>query len=249
MKISNSKKQLAQIIHENGGWRDGAEWAAQDKQYCGHKNNVALYDSKPPRPAKGEECWGGLSGAMMREFEASELLPNWHQTILSREEYFHLYPAKVEVVVENKTTCNLTVSGEPTIEQLAADYRNAKDYADRKQREADAAKAGAEAKLAELVAAGRALGLVLSVVGVEPEPELVITDWRDLLPGDEIECVDGSWASWATGRIAVVREVESADYAGCMPVMVEVDGDGESDWGDNFKFVRRPAQAQGGTNA
>lgn len=26
MKISNSKKQLAKIIHENGGWRDGAEW-------------------------------------------------------------------------------------------------------------------------------------------------------------------------------------------------------------------------------
>ncbi|MGL4756538.1 MAG: hypothetical protein ACRCXB_29635, partial [Aeromonadaceae bacterium] len=53
------------------------------------------------------------------------------------------------------------------IEQLAADYRNAKDYADRKQGEADAAKAGAEAKLAELVAAGKALGLVLSVAGVE----------------------------------------------------------------------------------
>ena len=31
MKISNSKKQLAQIIHKNGGWRGGAEWAAQDK--------------------------------------------------------------------------------------------------------------------------------------------------------------------------------------------------------------------------
>ena len=31
MKISNSKKQLAKIIHENGGWYDGAEFAAQDK--------------------------------------------------------------------------------------------------------------------------------------------------------------------------------------------------------------------------
>ena len=52
MKISNSKKQLAKIIHENGGWHEGAGWAAQDKQYCGSKNNVALYDSKPPARRK-----------------------------------------------------------------------------------------------------------------------------------------------------------------------------------------------------
>ena len=69
------------------------------------------------------------------------------------------------------------VEAKPTIEQLAADYRNAKDYADRKQQEADA-------KLAELVAAGKALGLVLSVT--DTGPELVITDWRDLLVGDRI---------------------------------------------------------------
>jgi hypothetical protein len=75
--------------------------------------------------------------------------------------------------------------GKPTIEQLAADYRNAKDYADRKQQEADAAKADAEAKLAKLVAAGKALGLALSVADA-PEPELVITDWRDLRVGDRI---------------------------------------------------------------
>lgn len=51
----------------------------------------------------------------------------------------------------------------PTIEQLAADYRNKLDYANRKQQEADAAKAGAEAKLTELVAAGKVLGLVIDV--------------------------------------------------------------------------------------
>ena len=73
----------------------------------------------------------------------------------------------------------------PTIEQLAADYRNAKDYAERKQQEADDARADAEAKLAELVAAGESLGLVVSVAGAEPE--LVINDWRDLRVGDEVE--------------------------------------------------------------
>lgn len=32
MKISNGKKQLANIIHENGGWRDGAESAAHNNK-------------------------------------------------------------------------------------------------------------------------------------------------------------------------------------------------------------------------
>lgn len=35
MKISNSKKQLARIISENGGWRDEAESAAHNKALTG----------------------------------------------------------------------------------------------------------------------------------------------------------------------------------------------------------------------
>ena len=35
MKISKSKQELARIISENGGWREGAEWAAQDKSHAG----------------------------------------------------------------------------------------------------------------------------------------------------------------------------------------------------------------------
>ena len=233
MKISNSKKQLAKIIHENGGWRDGAKFASQ-----GRKTGAIGFVRTRPRRCR--DVWQTVESALVEVIHPDVLIPNWHQTILSRDEYFYLYPAPVEVVIENKTSCHLTVTDKPTIEQLAADYRNLKDYADRKQQEADAAKADAEAKLAELVAAGEVLGLVLSVTG--SEPGLVITDWRDLLPGDEIECVGGSWASWATGRIAVVREVESADYAGCIPVRVELDG--ESDWGNNFKFIRRPTKGE-----
>ena len=155
MKISNSKKQLARIISENGGWRDGAKFAAQG----GNHGHIGFASATPVRNGKVWDMTRGFAG----KFLADEILPNWHQTILSREEYFHLYPAPVKVVVENKTTCHLTVADKPTIEQLAADYRNRKDYADRKQQEADAAKADADAKLAELVAAGKALGLVLSV--------------------------------------------------------------------------------------
>jgi len=224
MKISNSKKQLAKIIHENGGWRDGYGFSAQDGDDCA----VWFYEDAPVR---GSDAWWTTSGLGHCWIEDAAKLPNWHQTILSREEYFRLYPAPnsdgwiewqggdcpvgCDVMVVCKVRTGKEFRGgkkikasilrwrhtggmadiiayrlhkpeqakpefresvmspipepesKPTIEQLASDYRNAKDYADRKQQEADAAKADAETKLAELVAAGTALGLVLSVAPVQ----------------------------------------------------------------------------------
>ena len=216
MKISNSKKQLAKIIHENGGWCDGAEFAAQDRD-----GKVCYYSSKPSI-GKCCEAWGLVGCLIVCEYRG-KALPNWHQTIVSRDEYSHLYPApdaddgwilwngvecpvaglsvvdvkyfdvegfvtgialdfvwgpKTNIVYYRKTRSESEQAVQeqkpapepetkPTIEQLAADYRNAKDYAERKQQEADAAKADADARLAELVAAGKVLGLVLSVAPVQ----------------------------------------------------------------------------------
>lgn len=269
MKISNSKKQLAKIIHENGGWRDG-EFAAQDGD-----GGVGGYGSKPE--------WNSLSKYWWREafggwFLANKI-KNHHQTVLSREEYFHLHPApdaeaeqKAEIrwvrgkdiyatptahdcmeMLKEKlgsTECGCdecsafyskpAAHAESTIEQLAAEYRIAKDCADRKQQEADAAKADADAKLAELVAAGKALGLVLSVA--EPEPELVITDWRDLLPGDEVEYVEGG-QEWSIGMVGVVHRI---DHDGNMNVRL-LFGDKGAGWPTKWRFIRRPVK--GGADA
>ncbi|MGL4756077.1 MAG: hypothetical protein ACRCXB_27300 [Aeromonadaceae bacterium] len=237
MKISNSKKELARIIGENGGWRDGAEFTAQDGDGTG---SIDFFKSKP-RYDKDDKYWRGEYDYRHRIKHVGVTIKNFHQTILSSEEYFHLYPAPdadgwiewnggecpvsrgtlVDVKYENGITnvgvsaltdkahadhvsgsvggllatnwdSGLPMSGiiayrlhnpeqskpefcesvtrsipepesKPTIEQLAADYRNRKDYADRKQAEADAAKADAEAKLEELVAAGKAIGLVVSI--------------------------------------------------------------------------------------
>lgn len=241
MRISNSKKQLAKIIHENGGWRDGSGWAAQDKRSWGADNLVVFYYEKPTKPETGGLFWPGDDTGLNSSIVSAKLLPNWHQTLLSRDEYLHLYPVPVEVVVENKTACHLTVTDKPTLEQLAADYRNAKDYADRKQQEADDAKADAEAKLAELVAAGKALGLVLSVADV-PEPEPVITDWRDLRVGDIIWW--GGDEDNAPGEYEV-EQLEDADYDGYLTIAVG------SYWvhyeSDEWRFIRRPAK--GGADA
>lgn len=230
MKISNSKKQLAKIIHENGGWRDGVEWATQDKTPL--EVGFWLDSEKPHRePFQGGiwvgSGWSGSSNSI--KCADSQLIKNWHQTLLSRDEYFHLHPVTDPAKVEGPS--------KPTIEQLAADYRNRKDYADRKQQEADAAKADADAKLAELVAAGKALGLVLSVAA--PEPELAVTDWRYLRVGDIIWW--GGDEDNAPGEYEV-EQLEDADYDGYLTIAVS------SYWVhyelDEWRFIRRPAQGE-----
>lgn len=238
MKISNSKKQLAEIIHENGGWRGGirAVYGVKTKMVCFLSESAGHPEYNPTRKA-----WVVLSAGVEAKF-SSEPFANWHQTILSRDEYFHLYPAPVKVVVENKTTCHLTVTDKPTIEQLAADYRNRKDYADRKQQEADAAKADADAELAELVAAGKALGLVLRVA--EPEPELVITDWRDLRVGDVVEVTGSDNPGWVRLKGVESLVMRIGPYENDVSFCPRNDDDGDWVMSDNteWRFIRRPAK-------
>lgn len=94
MKISNSKKELARIISENGGWRDGAGWAAQDSSSDDYPLRVCLYKNKP-KISKGDTRWidENFKPIVGDGIETDKQIPNWHQTLLSRDEYFHLYPA------------------------------------------------------------------------------------------------------------------------------------------------------------
>jgi hypothetical protein len=246
MKISNSKKELARIISENGGWRNG-EFAAQDGD-----GEVGGYSEKP-QWSPAEKYW--FKGAVSIWFVTGKVA-NYYQTTLSRAEYFHLYPAPdddgwiewkggecpvdhgvmidvryrdgvvrkcmpaLEPVADyhdvmhqywqndgidgdiiayrlhkpeqaNPEFCDSVMrsipdpESKPTIEQLAADYRNAKDYAERKQQEADAAKGDADAKLKVLELAGEVLGLLVSPINAKKEPEMVIS----VQVGDEAECI------------------------------------------------------------
>lgn len=252
MKLTKSKQALADAIHASGkGWPDGANWAAQDKVdgQC-NDNTIGFYsgDAKPVK-LKGSSQWrcDSLDSAFIgypHAIDHDKLLPNWHQTVLSREEYFSAYPAEPvtdadgwieydgkgspytnDVVVDVKWSDGGFTSsdnfgpgpawvvkhGEPnithhrlhtpasdadlssapptklTIEQLAADYRNKLDYANRKQQEADDAKADVGAKLKALKLAGKEHGLLVSPITAkqDPEPELVIK----VQVGDEVECI------------------------------------------------------------
>lgn len=271
MKISKCKKELARIISEHGGWRNG-EFAAQDGD-----GGVGGYGEKPVWSLLGKYWRNEAFG----EWFVANKIKNHHQTVLSRDEYFHLYPSpdadgwiewsggecpvgegdridvkfsdgdeffdvdsdwdwgvdaggcniiayrrskpeRVETVEYNDSGVVYTgpvqsapqfcesvmrsipeyeinskniditkvddigvVESKPTIEQLATDYRNAKDYAERKQQEADAAKADAGAKMKALELAGESLGLLVSPITAKQEPEMVIS----AQVGDEVECI------------------------------------------------------------
>ena len=87
MKISKSKQELARIISENGGWRDVAEWAAQD-------NVIAFFYGGKPDYVAGDKVWcaNGDDGVFIVAMVVERKIKGFHNTILSRAEYFHLYP-------------------------------------------------------------------------------------------------------------------------------------------------------------
>lgn len=305
MKISKSKQELARIISENGGWASDERFAAQDA--CGTVNS---YECKPVFSA-GNSGFGHGGGRFNEMFKAKKIT-NWHKTILSRAEYFHLYPAPdadgwiewgggecpvgidVMLDVKNKSgesfhgvkagrvicthdqcwtgragerniiayrlhkpeqSLSSTIGREkfangeidtgrpatakPTIEQLAADYRNAKDYADRKQQEADAANTDAEVKLKALELAGEALGPLVSLITAKQEPELVITNWRDLKVGDEVEYLAGS-LDYMTGRVGVVCEFDESHPTSKVRIASEFINKYHQAWPAKWRFIRRP---------
>ena len=131
------------------------------------------------------------------------------------------------------------VESKPTIEQLAADYRNAKDYADRKQDEADKASMESDAALSQLEDAIAAIGFVITpLAATEKEPELVITDWRDLLVGDEVECVESNIRREKyNGMVGMLHFIDESDTS--TPYLVDFGGEAKI-WCHEVKFIRRP---------
>ena len=335
MKISNSKKERASIISENGGWRDGYGFSAQGGDDCA----VWFYDNAPVRSSG---AWWVTSGSGLGHCGIEDVakLPNWHQTILSREEYFHLYPApdadgcikrdengiisneynkdNQEVVapgelnadgwiewkggkcpVDKDARIDIRMTGgktyydtdthwgwnadsfkithyrlhrkeksksefcesvmrtipdleaKPTIEQLAADYRNKPDYANRKQDEADKANMESDAALAQLEDAIAEIGFAITpLAATEKETELVITDWRDLRVGDEIEVFNFEWPERESRRKqelmsgpCVVMQADGGNVRIELKKNLPTKG---SHWNATgvdaceFKFIRRP---------
>lgn len=86
MKLSKSKLALAKIINENGGWPERALWAVQD-------NYIAFFLGGKPEYKSGDRFWysNSIDGACVGTITCDGKVTNWHQTILSREEYYQAY--------------------------------------------------------------------------------------------------------------------------------------------------------------
>lgn len=106
-KLKPAKQALADAIHQNGGWRELANYAVQSD--CDLRILFTDEKNKPSRCVGGG--WRCKDGFMF--FGATSplksKLPNWHQCILSRDEYFTAYPEQVKVEVNNETERKLEV--------------------------------------------------------------------------------------------------------------------------------------------
>jgi len=183
------------------------------------------------------------------------LCRNWHQTIVTREQYAEALAANVgEPAVMPKASESerdqavdsvdaVEWHNPPSIEQLTADYHAKAAEADRLQSVADEALKAADDALIALEKAGELIGLVISIdtkpkhVEQPAEPEQpVITDWRDLRVGDVVWW-EGD-AKIKSGEYTVER-VEPADYTGDCTIFLSA-----KEWVDvseeEWRFIRRP---------
>lgn len=311
MKLSKSKLDLAKVINENGGWPERALWAVQDS--C-----IAFFRGGKPEYKSGDRCWysNSIDGACVGTITCDEKVTNWHQCVLSREEYYRSYPNvdadgwieriksaqqvdvfsvvdvrfrdggtafgpahvfdwsvnggeddiiayrlhKPEVKPEFCESVTRSIPGsesidelcakvteenkhqhvdvKPTIERLAQDYRNAKDYALRLQKEAGEAAVKAESFAVEIRKKILELQELIGIPNPEKEPELAIADWRDLQVNDVIFV--GEHDGYESGEYVVVW-LEDSDYDGDFAVIVVgIDGiERCMDTAMEWRFIRR----------
>jgi hypothetical protein len=256
------KKHLIELMIEAGvKWPEGAEYAAQDKNQDPIKNDpglvniISFYPTKPSKRIKNP-FWLG-DNSENEDIQLPSLCRNWHQTIVTLEQYSEALAANVGEPPAMASKSNQARESEnvqspdaaewhnpPSIEQLAADYHAKAAEADRLQAVAyEATKAADDA----LIALGKACELLGLVISVDTKPkqveQLEITDWRDLRVGDVVELTGSYNHCWKqhAGREMTVTAVYPKH--GDNDDQVDLLGESGS-WslGGNtiWRFIRRP---------
>ena len=115
-KIANkpkpAKQALADAINQNGGWVEGGEFAAQDKD---GEEGCAIWFYSGGRPYKHDDFWYPSDNGEAiygKHISCDTPFVNWHQTVLSRDEYFTAYPEQVKVEICNETKRKVEVEME-----------------------------------------------------------------------------------------------------------------------------------------
>ena len=232
------KKHLIELMIEAGvKWPDGAEYAAQDKD----DKKLHFYSDGIPNLKPATEFWAAYNcdHHVNEAVHLEVVCRNWHQTIVTREQYEDALAAVTPDVQHEarESECTPAVDAvewhnPPTIEQLTADYHAKAAEVDRLQADADEALKAADDALLALEKAGELIGLVISI-DTKPkraeQPE--ITDWLDLRVGDVIKVFGEYWNDEEE------YEVEINDGSD-MPI--QVGGYWVRPGKDEFTFIRRP---------
>ena len=162
------KKHLIELmIAANVIWPEDAECVAQDK--C----DLMIYfysGGKPTRPRDWVE-WKVGECTCVGRFQLQSLCHNWHQTIVTREQYENaladasMTPTAQQNAQSTPEYCASVMRQMPdnTIEHLAAEYHTKAAEAQRLQAIADEARKTADDALLELKKAGELIGLVISI--------------------------------------------------------------------------------------
>lgn len=104
-KLKPAKQALADAIHQNGGWPIEVHWLFSTS------SRVGAISFWVCRPKFNSTDW--FEGVARRvTVMHNRGLPNWHQTILSRDEYFAAYPEQVKVEICNETKRKVEVEME-----------------------------------------------------------------------------------------------------------------------------------------
>ena len=241
MKISNSKKELARIISENGGGGNGG-CAAQDGDGGGGECPVERESLVDYKLLSGGVCANGDAAGNLiwrhGEVGTSSIIayrlhkPEQVETV----EYNYL-----GVVYTGPVQSEFVVDEKPTLDKLLQDWRNADDFAKRRQAEADEAAAMRDERWGAVQVRAGEMGVAVGRCdGMVDASELVITDWRNLLVGDIVEIVGSENERWLRFKgVELFVSRTGASERGL--VFRSLDGD---EWGHggntNWRFIRRP---------
>ena len=197
---TQKKKHLIELMIEAGvKWPYGAEYAAQDKRDL----YVWFYNINPKR-ANFDSWASGVSDCIVDGLRLPSLCRNWHQTIVTREQYSEALAANVGEPAADAVEWH----NPPSIEQLTSDYRAKASEADRMQAVADDALKAADDALLALKNAGELIGLVISI---DTKPKQV-----------EQQC---SSAEWEVGDVCIVTvSPDDCEWVGRECVLTKIDG-------------------------
>ena len=160
--IDFKNKHLIDLMIAAGvEWPENAKYAAQNKD----KLCVRFYEKNKPFRSFGMNYWDSIGGSLIRGLmiKLPFLCRNWHQTIVTREQYEKALAASGCGQVGEMPSDEPVASAMPSIEQLAADYHTKAEEAQRLQSVADNALKLADEALIALENAGEAIGLVISI--------------------------------------------------------------------------------------